>query len=211
MSVLAIPTPTTVGGLPFHPLIVHAVVVLLPLAVLGAIGISLWPAMRRHLGLLVLLAGVIGLILVPIATSSGEKFRDLLGAQKLVATHQHYAEKLLPYTAILAVLLLLTMVVDLARRLGPVMAVTPATMAPVEPASGGGVAVATRPVALPTSNMTRLDRAVSRVIPAGLRSSTGLLRGAQPVLSVLTIASALVLVWYVYKTGDSGAKAVWGH
>ncbi|MCW2545604.1 MAG: hypothetical protein JWN96_64 [Mycobacterium sp.] len=211
MSVLAIPTPTTVNGLPFHPLIVHAVVVILPLAVLGAIGISLWPAMRRHLGLLVLLAGVIGLILVPIATSSGEKFRDQLGVQQLVRTHQHYAEKLLPYTAVLVVLLLLTMIVDLARRLGPVMAAAPlSAVAPVEAAGGGGVAVATRPVAAPTTSTTRLDRSLGRVIPVGLRSSNGLLRVAQPILSVLTIASALVLVWYVYKTGDSGAKAVWG-
>jgi hypothetical protein len=57
--------------------------------------------------------------------------------------------------------------------------------------------------------MTRLDRALGRLLPGGLRESAGLLRVAQLVLSVLTIASALVLVWYVYKTGDSGAKAVW--
>jgi hypothetical protein len=38
---------------------------------------------------------------------------------------------------------------------------------------------------------------------------TTLLRRAQPVLGVLTILVALVLVWYCYKTGDSGAKAVW--
>jgi hypothetical protein len=210
MSVLAIPVPTTVGGLPFHPLIVHAVVVILPLAVLGAIGISVWPAMRRSLGLLVLLAGVIGLILVPVATSSGEKFRDMLGAAQLVKTHEHYADHLLPYSAILAVLLLLTMVVDLARRLGPVLAVDPvAPVAPVETA-GGGVAVATKPVASTVTSTTRLDRAVGRVIPVGLRSNTGLLRAAQPVLSVLTIVVALILAWYVYKTGDSGAKAVWG-
>jgi hypothetical protein len=209
MSVLAIPTPATINGLPFHPLIVHAVVVILPLAVLGAIGISLWPAMRRHLGLLVLLAGVVGLILVPVATSSGEKFRDKIGAAQLVKKHQEYADHLLPYTAGLVVLLLLTMIVDLARRLGPLMAeAQPVPTA--EPGGGGGVAVATRPVVTPVASMTRLDRAVAKVIPAALREQTGLLRAVQPVIAVLTIVEALVLAWYVYKTGDSGAKAVWG-
>jgi hypothetical protein len=207
MSVLAIPTPTTINGLPFHPLIVHAVVVILPLAVLGAIGISLWPAMRRHLGLLVLLAGVIGLILVPVATSSGEQFRDKLGAQQLVKQHQEYADNLLPYTAGLVVLLLLTMIVDLARRLGPLMA--EAQPLPVSEPAGGGAAVATRPVVTSAGSMTRLDRAVARVIPAALRAQTALLRAAQPVIAVLTVANTLVLAWYVYKTGDSGAKAVW--
>jgi hypothetical protein len=47
------------------------------------------------------------------------------------------------------------------------------------------------------------------VIPAGLREQIGLLRAAQPVIAVLTIVAALVLAWYVYETGDSGAKAVW--
>jgi hypothetical protein len=208
MSVLAIPTPATINGLPFHPLIVHAVVVLLPLAVIGAVGISVWPAMRRHLGLLVLLFSFVGLILIPFATSSGEQFRDKIGAAQLVKKHQEYADNLLPYTAGLFVLLLLTMIVDLARRLGPLLAEAQ-PVAVAEPA-GGGVAVATRPVVAPAGSTTRLDRGVARVIPAGLRAQTALLRAAQPVIGVLTIVTALVLAWYVYKTGDSGAKAVWG-
>jgi hypothetical protein len=200
--------PESVGGLPFHPLIVHAVVVLLPLTIVGAIGISIWPAMRRHLGLLVLLFGVIGLILVPVATDSGEQFRDKIGAEQLVKQHQEYADHLLPWTAGLVVLLLLAMIVDLARRLGPVLA--EASSPPVtEPTGGGGVAVAARPVVTSTVRTTRLDRAVGRVIPAGLRTSTVMLRTVQPVLGVLAIVVGVVLAYYVYKTGDSGAKAVW--
>lgn len=202
----ASPLPATVNGLPFHPLVVHVVVVMLPLAVLGAIGISLWPAMRRHLGLLVLLFSVIGLIFVPIATSSGEQFRDRIGAAQLVKKHQEYAGNLLPYTAGLVVLLLLTMIVDLARRLGPLMAVA---AGPTESVAGGGVAVATRPVVTTAPAMTRLDQRVARVIPASLRARTALLRAAGPVIAVLTIVVALVLAYYVYETGDSGAKAVW--
>lgn len=206
---LSLPLPHTINGLPFHPLIVHAVVVLLPLAILGTIGIAVWPAMRRYLGLLVLADAIVGLLLVPVAVSSGEQFRDTLGAQQLVRTHQHYAEHLLPWTAGLVVALLLVMAVDLARRLGPVMAVTPDL--PPAADTGGGVALATRPqVTAVAPNLTKLDRLVGRLLPAGLRNQTELLRRVQPLLGILSVAVALVLGWYVYKTGDSGAKAVWG-
>jgi len=36
--------PLLVFGLPTHVLVVHAVVVLVPLAVLGAVVIAVWPA-----------------------------------------------------------------------------------------------------------------------------------------------------------------------
>lgn len=209
MSVLAIPTPATINGLPFHPLIVHAVVVVLPLVVIGAIGISVWPAMRRHLGLLVLLFSAIGVILLPVASSSGEQFRNKLGAAQLVKKHQEYAGYLLPYAAGLFILLLMTMTVDLARRLGPLLAEARGVPIAASEPTGGGVAVATRPVITSVASMTRLDLLVARVIPAGLREQTGMLRAAQPVIAVLTIVAALVLAWYVYETGDSGAKAVW--
>lgn len=210
MSVEALALPKTVNGVPLHPLVVHAVVVLLPLAILGAIGIALWPAMRRHLGLLVLLVAFVGLVSVPLATSSGEQFRSELGAFQLVRQHAHYAHMLLPLTAGLVVLLALVMAVDLARRLGPVLDSGAPASPPEATAGGGGVALATRthPVA-EAPFTTRLDRLAGRVIPAGLRSSTPLLRTAQPVLAVLTIVLAVVLAYYVYKTGDSGAKAVW--
>lgn len=211
--VSAIPVPATVDGLPLHPLVVHVVVVLIPLSVVGAIGISLWPAMRRHFGLLVLGCALVALVFVPVATSSGKKFRDRLGAQQLVRQHQHYAEQLFPWAATLVVLLLLAMTVDIARRLGPVLEAAPPE--PGRPSgggvSGGGVAVAVRTQAAAIAPaVTGLDRTVGRLIPARLREATGLQRAAQPVLSVLTIAVALVLVWYCYKTGESGAKAVWG-
>jgi hypothetical protein len=212
MTIEALPLPATVNGLPFHPLIVHAVVVILPLTVIGAIGISVWPAMRRYLGLLVLLFGLISLLLVPIATNSGEQFRNRLGPfiAKRIHQHQLYAGNLLPWTAVLFVLLLLTMIVDVARRLGPVIAVTPVEAVGSAGASGG-VALATRtqePVT--TQSMTRLERAFGRLVPDQLRGKASFLRIAQPVLGVATVVVALVLVYFVYKTGDSGAKVVWG-
>lgn len=37
-------------GLPAHPLIVHAVVVLVPLVAIGAVGIVLWRGRRERIG-----------------------------------------------------------------------------------------------------------------------------------------------------------------
>ncbi len=182
--------PKTVNGLPFHPLMVHAVVVLVPLAVIGTIGIALWPAMRRHFALAVLVIGIIGGLSVPVAMASGSDFRARLGAAQLVRTHQAFAHKLLYWTFAFVVVLIVMVVLDLARRLGPVQASLGA--APAQ--------------ALQT---TRFERGVGRIIPAGLRDQVQFLRRAQPVLSVLSVVLAVVVAYYCYKTGDSGAKAVW--
>jgi hypothetical protein len=212
-SVGALPfIPKTVNGVPFHPLVVHAVVVLIPLAVIGTIGIALWPAMRRHFALAVLAVGVVGGLAVPVASSSGQQFRNLLGAQQLVRQHQHYAKQLLIWTFVFVVILIVMVVLDLARRLGPVQAsVTSSAAAGTDAgAPGGSVATATRvhtPAAVAMT--TRFERSVGRVIPAALREQVHFLRRAQPVLSVLSVALALVVGYYCYKTGDSGAKAVW--
>ncbi len=204
------PLPATINGVALHPLVVHAVVVLLPMSVIGTIGIAVWPAMRRHLGLLVLLVTFLGAVAVPIASSSGEAFRNRLGAAQIVRTHQHYAQLLLPWTAVFGVVVFAMVALDLARRLGPIDA------QPVGPPfesdddhSHGGVVTARRQHAVAPPLTTPLERSLGRVIPDALRAQTAFLRRAQPVLSVLSVALALVVAYYVYKTGDSGAKAVW--
>lgn len=68
-----------INGLPWHPLVVHAVVVLLPLAAIGTIAIALRPAWRHHYGPLVVAAGVLGAVLCPVATSSGEALQSHVG------------------------------------------------------------------------------------------------------------------------------------
>ncbi|GJF03026.1 hypothetical protein [Pseudonocardia sp. D17] len=44
------PLPTFMLGLPVHPLVVHAVVVLVPAAVIGAVLVALWPRIRARRG-----------------------------------------------------------------------------------------------------------------------------------------------------------------
>ena len=61
-----------IDGLPVHPLVVHAVVVMLPLAVLGTVALALRPAWRLRYGWLLVGVTAVATVLVPVATSSGE-------------------------------------------------------------------------------------------------------------------------------------------
>jgi hypothetical protein len=78
----------TVNGIPAHPLVIHAVVALLPLATLGAIAMAIRPRWRRAIGIRVALIALVGVIAVPIATQTGEQLqRALNGGGPLVAIH----------------------------------------------------------------------------------------------------------------------------
>ena len=69
----------TINGLPVHPLIVHAVVVLLPLAALGAVAIAVRPSWRTRYGNLVVAVAAVTTVLIPLATSSGERLESRVG------------------------------------------------------------------------------------------------------------------------------------
>ena len=68
-----------INGIPLHPLVVHAVVVLLPLAVIGTIVIALRPRWRVTYGPLVVACAAIATALIPVATSSGEALEKRVG------------------------------------------------------------------------------------------------------------------------------------
>ncbi len=67
------------NGLPVHALVVHAVVVLLPLACLGTIAIAVRPSWRRTYGVLVVGCAAAATVLIPVATSSGEELEHRVG------------------------------------------------------------------------------------------------------------------------------------
>jgi uncharacterized membrane protein len=69
----------TIGGLPVHALVVHAVIVLLPLACLGAIAIALRPAWSRTYGLLVVVCALIATGSAAVAKQSGEALASRVG------------------------------------------------------------------------------------------------------------------------------------
>ena len=68
--------PETVFGLPFHVLINHGAVVLVPLAALGVIAIAVVPAWRERYGTLVAGLAVIASITTFITVLSGEAFEE---------------------------------------------------------------------------------------------------------------------------------------
>ena len=102
-----------INGIPVHPLVVHAVVVLLPLTVVGTIAIAVVPRWRLTYGPLVVIAALVSTILIPVATSSGEEL------EKRVGDVDHHAEmgEMLIWFAI-PLLVLVTALWWLERRQG---------------------------------------------------------------------------------------------
>ena len=105
-------------GVPAHPLIVHAVVVLVPLAALGALACVFSPWVRRRYGWLVAAFAVLDIVLVPLATGSGESLEERVPETALVEKHTEMGEQLLPWVIGLAVGMVALML--LARALSRV-------------------------------------------------------------------------------------------
>ncbi|MGA8115260.1 MAG: DUF2231 domain-containing protein [Actinocatenispora sp.] len=89
--------PTQINGLPAHVLIVHAVVVLVPLAALVLVLASVWPTFRRRAGIAVPLLALVALICVPFATEAGEWLEARVPGSELVQKHTQLGGTLLPW------------------------------------------------------------------------------------------------------------------
>jgi uncharacterized membrane protein len=100
-----------VDGLPVHPLVVHAVVVLLPLAVLGTLAIAVKPTWRATYGWLVVGIAAVATVLVPVATSSGEALEERVGDP---GEHAELGDQLIWFA--IALLLFSFLMVYLDRR-----------------------------------------------------------------------------------------------
>lgn len=98
----------TVDGLPLHPLVVHAVVVLLPLSAVGTVLIAVRPAWRRRFGSAVAALTVLAVAAVPVAQQTGDQLRVALASQQnpLIEQHAELGETLLPYAIVFGVLVL---------------------------------------------------------------------------------------------------------
>ncbi|WP_020577806.1 DUF2231 domain-containing protein [Actinopolymorpha alba] len=108
--------PTFISGLPLHALIVHAVVVLVPLAALGSVVISLWPAARRRYGWLVVAVTAVAVGSVPLATETGEGLRDRLEPSEAIARHADLGGELLIFVAPLLVAVAVLNALDLYQH-----------------------------------------------------------------------------------------------
>ncbi len=89
--------PNTVYGLPLHPLIVHATVVMIPLAALAVVLAALWPRFRSWAGPLPLVVSALGLALVPLSTSTGETLERHVAPSAALERHTRLADGLLPW------------------------------------------------------------------------------------------------------------------
>lgn len=64
--------PDEAWGLPLHPLVVHAVVVLVPLTAVGALLMALRPRFSKRFGVIVVIGAILSAVSAFLATESGE-------------------------------------------------------------------------------------------------------------------------------------------
>ncbi len=81
-----------INGVPVHALVVHAVVVFLPLGAIGALAIALRPSWRLRYGPLVVAASLVAVVLIPVATASGEELEQRVGRP---GSHAELGEQLI--------------------------------------------------------------------------------------------------------------------
>jgi hypothetical protein len=170
---------TTIGGLPAHILLVHAVVVLVPLSALLIVLVTVWPGARARLTLTTAIVAVVALISVPLTTDAGEWLEQRVQPTDLLSTHTELGDTMLPWAIGLAVVALAVLARQwhagrtrsaIAVQVGGSPGAAHAGFAP-QPWGGRGVSIG-------------LAAVVAVVVAIG---------------SVIT----------VYEIGDSGARASW--
>ena len=157
-------------GIPMHPLLVHAAVVLLPLQVAAAIAYGVLPRFRRYLGWFVAGVAVAAPLATYIARLSGQALRDRLirngtsdaGVLASIQQHNDFADLAMYSSIALGVLMLALLVLEVRRTRAA--------------ADGPG---------------------------------PGALNVLMIIVIVLALGAAGTTGYYVFRTGDSGAKMTW--
>ncbi|MBW0116035.1 DUF2231 domain-containing protein [Pseudonocardia abyssalis] len=170
---------TTVNGLPAHILLVHAVVVLLPLAALIVAASALWPAVARRLAGPGALLTLGTLALVPLTTGAGEWLEERVEETAALEVHTELGDTALYVALPLAVLALIVWWRERESR--------SVTVARHTAVTGPGTAT----------------RGTRRTFLAPTSAPVGIL------ISVVAVAVALATIYLVYRIGDSGAQASW--
>jgi hypothetical protein len=157
-----------INGLPLHPLVVHAVVVLLPLGILGTIAISVRPSWRHAYGWLVVAVTAVGVALIPVATSSGEDLQKRVGDP---GDHAELGEQLLWIS--LPMLLMVAALVYLDRRSGRLEAGDPVDTGAGQHAARTGGRALTWVAVLAVVTSVAAGVQVYRVGDSGARAAWG--------------------------------------
>lgn len=100
----------TFAGLPVHPLIVHLVVVLIPLAAIAAIAMAIRPQFSRRFGVAVVTLAILAAITSFIAKASGDQLAARLGFQP--QPHTELGNELPIFTSVFAALILVFWLFD---------------------------------------------------------------------------------------------------
>lgn len=90
-------------GLPTHPLVVHAAIVLLPLSAIGVVATALFTGTRRVLAPIVLGLALVSLVSVFVAEESGESLDRRLDEGEDIEEHEEAAEWVLPWAFLVTV------------------------------------------------------------------------------------------------------------
>ena len=94
----------TLFGLPAHPLVVHAAVVLLPIAAIGLIVVAAIPRARKLYAPIVLGLALAATVAVGLAQQSGESLEDDVKETELVEEHAEQGETVLPWAIAVTVM-----------------------------------------------------------------------------------------------------------
>ncbi|GGC78278.1 hypothetical protein GCM10011512_01040 [Tersicoccus solisilvae] len=107
-------------GLPTHILLLHAVVVLSPLAAVGGILYAVVPRWRRATELTVAVLGIVSAGFAVLTASAGERLEEALPAEPLIRAHAEQGDLLKAVAVVFAGLLVLLVLATgpwLTRRL----------------------------------------------------------------------------------------------
>lgn len=92
------------AGLPLHVLVVHAVVIVVPVAAIVVLLAAVWPRVRRWLGLLTPILGILASVVTLIAKEAGEWLQARVPDTPLISEHASLGSTLLPWTLALSAL-----------------------------------------------------------------------------------------------------------
>ncbi|GIH21516.1 DUF2231 domain-containing protein [Rugosimonospora africana] len=169
----------TVFGLPIHPLIVHATVVMVPVATLLVGLCAAVPATRRRLAWPTVLACLVATVTVAGAALSGGPLEARVGGGALIHHHADLAKLLVAWVLVMSAAAVALAYTDWYREGTPV-----AGWLPVRP---------------------QMIRALA---PAAMGRLVGT-RWLLPALAVLSLVTALGTLVQIVLVGHSGAQAAW--
>ncbi|VXC01638.1 conserved membrane hypothetical protein [Microbacterium sp. 8M] len=114
MTVFLASDPYILSGLPLHPLLVHATVILTPATALAVALAAVWPAARRRLGVATPIAAALVAVLVPVTVLAGLDLAAKVGSTPAIQHHGALGLLLIPWSI---ALLLAAVAVHLRERI----------------------------------------------------------------------------------------------